>query len=135
MNAKLSRSCQSTLTRLPLAASSCAVSSKFTIGIFDMSDLHPLRRARTGERWGYAQFHRSPQTALPMGLLLAGAQGILDRFDGRELDVVQLAVHLLDLADILVLDDVPGLRVDRDPPARALPRHAFHSRNQSVAIA
>src|SRR3954452_19250733 len=47
--------------------------------------------------------------------------GILHRLEGREFDVVELAVDLLDLADVDVLHDIAGLRVNRDRAARALP--------------
>ena len=59
---------------------------------------------------------------------------ILDPFDSGELDVVQLAVHLFDPADIFVLDDVPRLRIDRDLPARAFPAHTFDRRHEGIAI-
>ena len=42
---------------------------------------------------------------------MAAMERILDRFDSGELDVVQLAVHLFDPADIFVLDDVPALEL------------------------
>ena len=60
--------------------------------------------------------------------------GVLDRLEGRELDVVELAVLLLDLADVDVLHDVARLGIDRDRPARALPGHALHGRDQRVAV-
>ena len=59
---------------------------------------------------------------------------VLDRLEGRELDVVELAVLLLDLADVDVLHDVARLGIDRDRPARALPGHALHGRDQAVAV-
>src|SRR5262245_24360743 len=40
--------------------------------------------------------------------------------DRLELDVGELPAHLADLADVLVLDDVPRLRIDRDRSARAV---------------
>src|SRR5919204_4537570 len=46
--------------------------------------------------------------------LLLRFQRVLHRVEGRELDGVELALHLLDLADIDVLDDVAGVRIDRD---------------------
>src|SRR5262245_38348735 len=70
----------------------------------------------------------------PICRLLLHLQGVLDRIELRELDVVELAVDLLDLADIDVLDDLAGVRIDRDRPARALPRHALHRADQGVGI-
>src|SRR5437588_9693356 len=52
--------------------------------------------------------------------------GILDVGEGCELDVVKFAVDLLDLADVDVLHDVAGFRVDRDRAARAFPLHPLH---------
>src|SRR5215470_15487061 len=66
--------------------------------------------------------------------LLRGLHRILDRLEGGELDVVELAVLLLDLADVDVLDDVAGVRIDRDRTARALPLRPLHGRDQLVAI-
>src|SRR4030081_1661852 len=66
--------------------------------------------------------------------LLGGLDRILDGLEGRELDVVELAVLLLDLADIDVLDDVAGVRIDRDRTARAFPFHPFHGGDQPVAV-
>src|ERR1700737_1620964 len=65
---------------------------------------------------------------------LLGLARILDRLEGRELDVVELAIDLLDLADVDVLHDVAGIRIDRDRPARALPLHPLHRRDQLIAI-
>src|ERR1700744_1214479 len=59
---------------------------------------------------------------------------ILHVRNGRELDIVELAVLLLDLADIDVLDDVAGVRIDRDRAARALPLHPLHGCEQLVAV-
>src|SRR5919108_29822 len=44
---------------------------------------------------------------------LLGLAGILHRVEGCEFHVVELAVDLLDLADIDVLHDVARFRVDR----------------------
>src|SRR5271155_3567761 len=65
---------------------------------------------------------------------LLGLAGILDRIEFREFDVVEFAVDLLDLADIDVLHDVAGLRIDRDGAARAFPLHPLHGLDQRVAI-
>src|SRR5262245_36365784 len=70
----------------------------------------------------------------PIYRLLRHLQRFLDRVEFPALDVVTLAVDLLDLADIDVLDDVAGLRIDRDRPARALPRHALHRPDQGVGV-
>src|SRR5437879_10031707 len=52
--------------------------------------------------------------------------GVLHRLEGREFDVVELTVDLLDLADIDVLHDVAGFRIDRDRAARTFPFHALY---------
>src|ERR1700733_7576317 len=62
------------------------------------------REARSGPSFGRVQFF--PR--------------ILDHRDRRNLDIGQLAVDLLDLADVDVLDDVAGVGVDLDRPARAV---------------
>src|SRR5258707_9662527 len=74
---------------------------------------------------------RPGMTASPSLLRLAG---ILHRLEGREFDVVEFAVDLLDLADVDVLDDVAGFWIDRDRAARAFPLHALHRRDQFVAV-
>src|SRR3954466_8395259 len=66
--------------------------------------------------------------------LLLGLARILDGVEGLELDVVELAVDLLDLADVDVLDDVAGFRINRDRAAWALPGHALHRGKQRIAI-
>src|SRR5947208_5654955 len=85
--------------------------------------LAPLLR---GEGWGEGQ----PRARISL-LRLAG---ILHRLEGREFDVVEFAVDLLDLADIDVLYDVAGFGIDRDRAARAFPLHALHRRDQRIAI-
>src|SRR6185312_4594005 len=45
---------------------------------------------------------------------------ILDLRDGCEFDIREMAADALDTADIDVLDDVAGLRIDGDRPARAV---------------
>src|SRR5260221_13838288 len=74
---------------------------------------------------------RPGMTASPSLLRLAG---ILHRLKSREFDVVEFAVDLLDLADVDVLDDVAGFRIDRDRAARAFPLHALHRLDQRVAV-
>src|SRR4051794_16299037 len=59
---------------------------------------------------------------------------ILDVLDLVELHVAQLIADLLDAPDIDRLDDVAGLRVDRDRAARALPGHALGGRDQAFAV-
>src|SRR5262245_40320756 len=59
-------------------------------------------------------------------LLLLGLHRILHGVEGGELDIVELAVDLLDLADVDVLHDVARVRIDRDRAARAFPLHALH---------
>src|SRR6201995_318114 len=75
---------------------------------------------------------RAFATRTSMSLL--GLAGVLHVREGLELDIVELAVLLLDLADVDVLDDVARLRVDRDRAARALPLHALHGLDQLVAV-
>src|SRR5438034_5056458 len=65
---------------------------------------------------------------------LLGLAGILHRLEGREFDVVEFAVDLLDLADVDVLHDVAGFRIDRDRAARAFPLHALHGSDKGVAV-
>src|SRR5208283_3979530 len=62
----------------------------------------------------------------PRGSSVSGRlERVLDGFDRRELDIVQLAVDPFDPSDIDVLDDVAGLRVDRNGTARACPARPF----------
>ena len=49
-----------------------------------------------------------------------------------ELDVVQAAVHALDLAHVDGLHDVARLRVDQDRSARTVDLHALHGRHELV---
>src|SRR5262249_45069805 len=67
-----------------------------------------------------------------LGLLLL--QWVLDGFEGRKLDVVKLALDLLDLADVDVLDDLARVRINGDRPARAVPFYALHRIDQRVAV-
>src|SRR3979409_2729976 len=83
-----------------------------------------------GSPWPSTGKHpRSPPLSF-----LGGFDRILDGLEGRELDVVELAVLLLDLADIDVLDDVAGVRIDRDRTARAFPFHPLHGGDQPIAV-
>src|SRR6516225_2988820 len=59
---------------------------------------------------------------------------ILDGLERLELDVVELAIDLLDLADVDVLHDVAGLRIDRNRAARAFPLLALHGLDQLGAV-
>src|SRR4051812_17200640 len=70
----------------------------------------------------------------PKTTSLLGLAGILHRLEGREFDVIEFAVDLLDLADVDVLHDVAGFRIDRDRAARAFPLHALHRLDQRIAI-
>src|SRR5204863_7917569 len=65
---------------------------------------------------------------------LLGLAGILHRLEGCEFHIVQFAVDLLDLADVDVLHDVAGFRIDRDRPARAFPLHSLHGFDQRVTV-
>src|SRR5205807_5342483 len=75
-----------------------------------------------------------PEVRSPLAALLLHFQRIFDGLEGLELDVVKLALHLLDLADVDVLDDVARLRINRDLPARAFPCHALHGVDQAIAV-
>src|SRR5262245_42965771 len=74
---------------------------------------------------------RPGMTASPS---LLGLAGILHCLEGREFDVVEFTVDLLDLADVDVLHDVAGFRIDRDRAARALPLHPLHRLDQRIAV-
>src|ERR1051325_6437179 len=67
-------------------------------------------------------------------LALGGLERILHGRVLVELDVIELSVTALDPADVDVLDDVARAGIDRNRPARALPRHALHGGEQRVAI-
>src|SRR5262245_2304251 len=67
-------------------------------------------------------------------LLLRRLHRVLDGLERRELHIVQLAAGLLDLTHVDVLDDVAGLRIDRDRPARALPLHPLHGTDQRISV-
>src|SRR5579871_1976110 len=74
---------------------------------------------------------KTEDAARPSSIRLhARLHGILDVLDFVELDIDERAVHLLDAADVDVLDDVARLRIDRDRAARALPRHALGGGDQ-----
>src|SRR5260370_7443432 len=73
---------------------------------------------------------RSPRLSTSL-LRLAG---VLDGLEGREFDVVEFAVDLLDLADVDVLHDVAGFRIDRDRAARAFPLHPLHGFDQRIPL-
>ena len=58
-------------------------------------------------------------------LLLRGPARVLDRFDDGELNVVKLAIVLLDFSDTAI---------DRDRATRALPAQAFYGFDQRIAV-
>src|SRR5829696_7406160 len=64
---------------------------------------------------------------------LSGFHRVLDVGDRGEFDVEQIAPDPLHLADVDVLNDVAGLRVDRHRPSRARPAQPLHGRDQSLA--
>src|SRR4051794_8069055 len=70
---------------------------------------------------------------VPRGLLGSRIR-IVDLWISRELDIVELAVLLLDLAHVDVLHDVAGIRIDSDRPAGADEFHAFHGFDELGAI-
>src|SRR5258708_34397806 len=59
---------------------------------------------------------------------------VFDGFKRRKLHVVKLAIHLLDLADVDVVDHVPALCIDRHRTAGAFPRHALHALDHPFAL-
>src|SRR6202035_5956716 len=81
---------------------------------------------------GFDASHRPGMTSQATSLL--GLAGVLDGFEGRKFDVVEFAVDLLDLADVDVLHDIAGFRIDRDGAARALPLHPLHGFDQPIAV-
>src|SRR3954462_5982458 len=81
-----------------------------------LSEQSARSRVRANARPGMTRFRAS----------LLRLAGILHRLEGREFDVVEFAVDLLDLADVDILHDVAGLGINRDRAARALPLHALH---------
>src|SRR6478609_7956965 len=66
--------------------------------------------------------------------LLFSLAGVFHGLKRLEFDVVEFAVDLLDLADVDVLHDVAGFRIDRDRAARAFPLHPLHGLDQAVAL-
>src|SRR5579871_7017743 len=59
---------------------------------------------------------------------------ILDVGERLELDRPGRAVLFLDLADVDILHDVAGARIDRDRTARAFPFHALHGADHGIGI-
>src|SRR6266542_1048186 len=72
---------------------------------------------------------RAARSAIP--LLLAR---VLDVGNLVELDVLQLAADLLDLADVDGLHDVARVGVDRDLSARAHPAHPLGCRHEFLSV-
>ena len=66
--------------------------------------------------------------------LCPSLHGVPHCLEGRKLGVVELPVYLFDLADIDVVHDIPGLRIDGHWAARAFPGHALHRRQQGIAV-
>src|SRR5215471_6967285 len=77
---------------------------------------------------------RSPHAPLSEDFSPCGRTHVLDGLEARELDILQLAVRLLDLADVDVVDHVAGPRVGRHRPPRAFPGYALYRRRQRVAV-
>src|SRR6516164_1190694 len=65
------------------------------------------------------------RTGLRKSFSFCGEPHILDGFEGREFDVLQLAVHALNLANVDVVDDIAASRINGHWPARTL-RCTFH---------
>src|SRR6476660_2157133 len=86
--------------------------------------------------------YASPSNSTPMTLPITAARErrpallarVLDVGDLVELDVGELAVLLLDLADVHGLRDVARVGVDRHRPARARPLHPLDHRHRLVAV-
>src|SRR5882724_11717522 len=68
-----------------------------------------------------------------LGLLL-GLARVLDLGDGLDLDVEELAAHLLHFAHVDVLDHVARRRIDADRPARALDHQALDDLHRLIAV-
>src|SRR5947207_9046969 len=67
-------------------------------------------------------------------LIVCSHSRILEVLDLVELDIVELAIDQLTLADVDVLHDVAGRGVDRHRPARTRRRHALHRFDGLLAI-
>src|SRR5215470_13609018 len=80
------------------------------------------------------QARRGRRAAPRRSWLLLHLTWVFDRVESCELDIVELAVLLLDFADVDVLHDIAGVRINGDRPARAFPRQALHGRDQCIAI-
>src|ERR1700737_4628890 len=63
-----------------------------------------------------------------------GGADVLDRLEGRDFDVLQFPVHLIDSANVNVVHHVAGHPVDHHGAARAFPRGALHGGNQLAAV-
>ena len=74
--------------------------------------------------------------SLAIGRIIACWPSWSDRRPPRKFQfaVGQGAVDALDAADVYVVDDVAGTRVDLDRPPRAFPLHALHRCDESVAV-
>ena len=59
---------------------------------------------------------------------------ILHRWEGFEFDRPRIAADLLDFANIDVLHDIAGSRVDRDRSARAFPLHTLHGADHGFGV-
>src|SRR5690349_12670519 len=78
-------------------------------------------RAPTGDTPRHGPARRGGAEPFSLLLVVDDLPGILHgRLHRLELDVLELAADPADLAQVLVLDDVTRLRVDRDRPARAV---------------
>src|SRR5262245_47657497 len=76
--------------------------------------------------------------AIPQ-LLAHGGPGLLVRRvfhvrDCLKLDIDNVVADFFHAADVDVLNDVAGRRINRDGSARTLPLHPLGSRNQGIAI-
>src|SRR6185436_15304875 len=98
-----------------------------------------FRSIKRNRRPGSFPGRRRSATASSVPLLLATALGqllahVLDRVDDADVLLVEAAVLLDDLAQVLVHDDVPGPRIDRDRTARAVVFPAAQRVDRGVRI-
>src|SRR6185369_5200883 len=95
----------------------------------------PRSRVASGQAPSTARSRRTSSRSRADARRSLRLAGILDGLLDVELDVVELTVLALDLADVDVLDDVAGLRVDQELAARALEDLTLHRREQRIAAA
>src|ERR1700733_2103420 len=76
----------------------------------------------------------TPRMALARLLRRRFLERVFDRGEGVELDRPRFAAHHLHFADIDVLHDVAGARIDRDWSARAFPFHPLYRADDGIGV-